>query len=52
MFNGPGYVGYVDVESRYITELDFRITDGHGRPIPEITDSNVPTLLFDSALLK
>ena len=29
---------FVDIESRYITELDFRITDGHGRPIPEITE--------------
>jgi hypothetical protein len=29
---------FVDVESRFISELDFRITDGHGRQIPLIND--------------
>jgi hypothetical protein len=44
---------YVDVESRYITELDFRITDGHGRPIPEITeDIDEVGNLFSNFVLK
>ena len=44
---------FVDLESRYITELDFRITDGHGRPIPEITeDIDEVGNLFSNFVLK
>jgi hypothetical protein len=44
---------FVDLEARYITELDFRITDGHGRPIPEITeDIDEVGNLFSNFVLK
>ena len=44
---------FVDLEPRYITELDFRITDHHGRPIPLI-DDDADTLgnLFYNMTLK
>ena len=44
---------FVDLEPRYITELDFRITDHHGRTIPLI-DDDADTLgnLFYNMTLK
>ena len=44
---------FVDLESRFISELDFRITDGHGRPIPLINqDVDIEGNLFVNMTVK
>ena len=44
---------FVDLESRFISELDFRITDGHGRPIPLINqDVDIEGNLFVNMTIK